>query len=101
MNIHSQLCSERLGLDRRRRRLAWVSCPRRIGYMSHRDSQLITLLPEVMREIAGAPTDRSATERTRHRPHRTTTTALVGVVLDRHHHSPPDAWLCGAGTFPR
>jgi len=54
-----------------------------------------------MREIAGPATDPSATERTRHRPDRTTTTALVGVVLDRHHHSRPDAWLSGAGTFPR
>jgi len=54
-----------------------------------------------MREIAGPAADRRATERTRHRPHRTTTTALVRVVLDRHHHSPPDAWLSGAGTFPR
>jgi len=54
-----------------------------------------------MREIAGAPTDRNTTERTRHRSDRAATAALVGVVLDRHHHSPPDAWLSGAGTFPR
>jgi len=54
-----------------------------------------------MREIAGPAADRRTTERTRDRPDRTTTTALVGVVLDRHHHSPADAWLSGAGTFPR
>jgi len=55
----------------------------------------------MMREVTGPATDESATEGARDGTHRTTTTALIGMVLDRHHHSPPDAWLSGAGTFPR
>jgi len=64
-------------------------------------SECLTDISEVVGEVAGPAADRRATERTRHRPHRAATAALVRVVLDRHHHSPPDAWLSGAGTFPR
>ena len=61
----------------------------------------LAYLAQVMREVARPSTDSRTTERTRDRPDRAASAALVGVVLDGHHNSPPDAWLSGAGTFPR
>jgi len=55
----------------------------------------------MMRQVTGPPTDASATEGARDGTHRPATPAFVGMVLDRHHHSPPDAWLSGGGTLPR